>query len=136
MKNKKYKALEDDWSRKSHEEFVIFYSICGEGDQAFFDAPHNKRKTDDYARLMYIALVFGFNKLALQIIAKAKDTDNVLRCLDTVSKDAPTIMKWFDDFVEDIPIPEFKKIAADTWEAAKKKINGDDFDIKYFLELD
>lgn len=129
MKNRK---LAKDWDRELHKEIVIFYSICGQKDRAFFDALSKERKAEDYKRLFCIALSFGFKKLALQIIGNAGEPEI---WLDKSSINGQMAIKWFDNFIANIPIPEFKELAIEVWNEERKKIETEEeFDIRSLFD--
>lgn len=127
MKNRKFKG---DWKRKSYEEFLLFYSMCSKEDRAFFDAPSEERNPEDYVRLLWIAMAFGFKRMTLQIMANMESTDDWNKFLEESAKDKRKVIGWFDDFVRQIPIPEFKEPAEEVWEKVKKSISKDGVDIR------
>lgn len=55
------------------EELELFLRMCSEQDRKFIDVPRKKRKSEDYARLMMIANVFGFYKILLLLAAQDED---------------------------------------------------------------
>lgn len=118
---------------ESDKEFVYFYSICGKKDRAFLDAPETVGKAEDYARLMYIALSFGFKRMAMRIIANVEKGETFQQFLECFPKDTPTVIKWLDDFVRDVPPSAFKRLVVESWEEMRKKADEDDFDITSFL---
>lgn len=98
--------------------------------------PRRNRKIEDYVRLSYIALAFGFKNMTLNIyqnLGNKKNEEKFYHFWTEIRKDAPTATKWFDEFIETISIPEFKSLAENLWKEAKKKTDQDNFDMSNLI---
>lgn len=120
----KHKGKNDALFKTKYErEIGYFLFMCGEEDANFFSVPDKKRKTDDYVRLMLIAVAFNLNAPMLRILREAEDRKRdkeVLKRLEELKDDRAVIVGWVDEFVEKIRNEEVKEIALQYWKEKKE----------------
>ncbi len=96
------------------DEMACFIMLCNERDINFLDIPKRKRKTEDYVRLMCIALTFQWKGVFLKLVSESDNrTDEICKCLEQSLKNPPLIRKWIDDFVGRIQDAQIRKLAED-----------------------
>ena len=88
-----------------NEDIANFLILCSARDRLFLDIPDSERKTEDYARLMYISARY----------------DEILDYVKNLKGDFTIKNKWMTDFIDNIEFPDFKQAAIDFWEQENKK---------------
>lgn len=120
----KHKGKNDELFKTQRErEIGYFLFMCGEEDANFFSVPDRKRKTDDYVRLMLIALVFNLPAPMMRILKEAEEKKRdkeVLKRMEELKDDRAVIVGWVDEFVEKIRNEEVKEIALQYWNEKKE----------------
>ena len=107
-----------------NEDIANFLILCSARDRLFLDIPDSERKTEDYARLMYISARFGFWCIFNRLIDEAqqqKRYDEILDYVKNLKGDFTIKNKWMTDFIDNIEFPDFKQAAIDFWEQENKK---------------
>lgn len=130
----KHKGKNDELFKTKYErEIGYFLFMCGEEDANFFSVPDKKRKTDDYVRLMLIAVAFNLPAPMMRILREAEDrkrAEEVLKRLEELKDDRAVIVGWVDEFVEKIRNEEVKEIALQYWKEKKENFgNSESFPI-------
>lgn len=118
-------GLMKDKNEQREEEVLNFLIICNDVDRGFWDLPQNDRKTEDYVRLLTIARLLGCKWVATRLSLEAVQDEKVheiISRLHAVLKNYEIIIDWMDHFVDNIPIPEYKKAVYELWEEEKEKI--------------
>lgn len=121
-------------NNKLIEQTISFLSLCGEKDRKFLEVPQKKRKTEDYARLITITLIFGFKQVSMQLLGKAgKRIGEVNEFIIKATGDYTTVKKWLDEFIENITVPKLKAITLNAWKEKSEGLNSDNFDINKLI---
>ena len=109
-------------------EVTDFLIMCNEHDRDFLKLAQSDRKTDDYVRLMCIARILGFKNVLKRLIIEldASDKkDEILTRFEEIERDNSVIIKWMDEFVEQIKVPLYKNLLKEEWEEEKARIKKD-----------
>lgn len=113
-------------------EQILF--LCSKKDATILLSKPKQSEITEFVRLACIALVLGYKKVLLLIIARIeKYFDLFIKELEGASRDFAKIDKWFNDFIENIENSEVKKMTYVFWAEQKSKTNTNNFNINQLL---
>ena len=121
---------EEEWEA----DITRFLMLCSKEDAQFMSLPKNKRKAEDYVRLMVITLTFGFRCAFMRILGEAEHCKvNIFGELGDVMKDRVRICGWIEEFIAAIPHDDLREIVRDEWEKMRDRIDAGNFHFKQLL---
>ena len=110
---------------KNKIEVMNFLIMCNEADRKFFYSVQEDRKVDDYVRLMSIVRILNYKFVLRRLIFDAleyKKINKLLMKMEEVKNDNSIVIKWMDQFVEQIELPVYKEALSELWEEKKERI--------------
>lgn len=117
------------------QEQAQFLFLCGDKDIKILVSEVNEKEITEHVRLACIAIVLGFNKLFMKIVAHAETHFNIFMAnLKEVGENFNTIESWINEFIENMEYPEAKKLIYDFWLEQKETLDLDNFNIRQFLK--
>ena len=130
-----------DTNMKRYEEELeretkSFISLLNKKDAHALILHKKKDGIDDITRIAILALMCGYRKLFLKILAnlQQKEFDKFIEKMKEVSNDFETIDKWVRDFINNSINTKLKEHILPCWEEYAQKVDRKTFSIKEFFQ--
>ena len=127
--------MEDFMSDESlEEELFLFLYLCGEDDKKFMSVSPERRKTEDYVRLIALAAVFGFRRVILRVAQEAEDCGvDVFPAVEGLNGDLPRVRGWVDAFITGVQDEKVRALMREEWQKKLSAIEPQHFQISQLL---
>lgn len=99
------------------EELFLFLYLCGEDDKEFMSVPPERRKTEDYVRLIALAAVFGFHRVVLRVMREAeKRSADIFSVMESLDGDLPRVRGWAEAFIAGVQDEKVRALMREEWQ--------------------
>ncbi len=127
--------FKQQYKSELENELTQFLFLCGKKNGKILMSKAKRNDVDEYVRLACIAIVFGYKKLLLKIIAHTqKFFDEFMKGLKNIGGNFFKIDEWTTEFINNIATPDAQKLARDFWAERKEFLDINNFNIRQLLK--
>lgn len=123
MKNHNGTQERQPWETEEGREITYFLIMCKPKDINFLGIPDVDRKTEDYARLILIANILELRGAVLRLVSEAERWGRINEVAEYIKGiKRYIIIKWVEDFINEIEEKEIKGVVLKVWLEKKENI--------------
>lgn len=127
-------SFEQRYKSELENEFTQFLFLCGEADGKILISKAKKSNIKEFVRLACLAIVFGYKKILMKIIAHTQKFFNeFMKGLEKVDENFYKIDEWTTEFINNIPTPDAQKLVRDFWAEQVEMLDINNFNIRQLL---
>ncbi|MCM1546292.1 MAG: hypothetical protein NC033_04575 [Clostridiales bacterium] len=123
-----------EYNKGLEKELTQFLFLCGKEDGLILISDVNESEISEHVRLACIAIVFGYKKVFMKIVAHAeKYFDEFMKELKNASENFLKIDGWINEFIKKINYPDAQNLMLEFWNEQKRTLNPFGFDFRQLL---